>query len=107
MSRRKRGRMMASQIHQAEPADASPAREVVSYDPATGEEVGRVPLRGAEDVARAVARAREAQKVWGALSFRERAGVVMRARAIVLEELDEIAALISREAAARTLTPVV
>ena len=52
---------MASQIQQAEPAEASPAREVVSHDPATGEEVGRVPLRGAEDVARAVARAREAQ----------------------------------------------
>src|SRR5437868_4880211 len=88
---------MASQIHQAEPAEASPAREVVSHDPATGEEVGRVPLRGAEDVARAVARAREAQKGWGVLGFRERAGVVMRARAIVLEEMDEIAALVSRE----------
>src|SRR5438270_6851507 len=88
---------MASQIQQAEPAGASPAREVVSHGPATGGEVGRAPLRGAEDVARAVARAREAQKGWGALGFRERAGAVMRARAIVLEEMDEIAALVSRE----------
>ncbi|HZT57109.1 MAG TPA: aldehyde dehydrogenase family protein [Pyrinomonadaceae bacterium] len=73
------------------------AREVVSYDPATGEEVGRVPVRSAEEVAGAVARARAAQKSWGALGFRGRAAVVMRARAIVLEEMEEIAALISRE----------
>jgi acyl-CoA reductase-like NAD-dependent aldehyde dehydrogenase len=72
-------------------------REVISYDPATGEEVGRAPLRSAEDVARAVERARGAQKAWAALSFRERASVVMRARAVVLAEMDEIASLVSRE----------
>ncbi|MCA1635543.1 MAG: aldehyde dehydrogenase family protein [Acidobacteria bacterium] len=77
---------------------AEAAREVVSYDPATGEVVGRAPLGSAEDVARAVGRARAAQKRWGALSFRERGAVMMRARAVVLEELEELAALISREA---------
>jgi succinate-semialdehyde dehydrogenase/glutarate-semialdehyde dehydrogenase len=76
---------------------AEAAREIISYDPATGEEVGRVPLGSADDVARAVARARAARKGWGALSFRERAAVVMRARAIALGEMDEIAGLISRE----------
>src|SRR5947209_1380442 len=90
---------MATQISQTQTDDAAraSAREVVSYDPATGEEIGRVPLCSPEDVAQAVARAREAQKGWGALSFRARAGVVMRARALLLEELDEVAALISRE----------
>jgi acyl-CoA reductase-like NAD-dependent aldehyde dehydrogenase len=90
---------MTTQIAQAETTatQTEATREVVSYDPATGEEVGRVPLLGAEDVARAVARAREAQKGWGALSFRERAVVVMRARAFVLEEMDEVARLIARE----------
>jgi acyl-CoA reductase-like NAD-dependent aldehyde dehydrogenase len=73
------------------------AREVVSFDPATGEEIGRVAVRSAEDVRRAVERAREAQKSWRALSFRERAAVVMRARALVLEEMEDIASLISRE----------
>jgi succinate-semialdehyde dehydrogenase/glutarate-semialdehyde dehydrogenase len=73
------------------------AREVISHDPATGEEVGRVPLGTAEGVAAAVARARAAQKSWGALSFKERALVVMRARVLALEEMDEIAELISRE----------
>src|SRR2546423_1118034 len=90
---------MATQITQTQTDDAAraSAREVISYDPATGEVIGRVPLRSSEDVAQAVARAREAQKGWGAHTFRERAGVVMRARSLVLEELDEVAALISRE----------
>ena len=74
------------------------AAEIVSCDPATGEEIGRVPSRSAEEVRAAVARAREAQKAWGALSYRERAGIVMRARGIVLAELDEIARLVAREA---------
>src|SRR5437588_6237570 len=90
---------MATRITQAETTatQAEATREVVSYDPATGEEVGRVPLFATEDVARAVARARAAQKGWGALGFRERARVLMRARAFVLEEMDEIARLIARE----------
>jgi succinate-semialdehyde dehydrogenase/glutarate-semialdehyde dehydrogenase len=92
---------MASQIQQAglgeTRAEASPSREVISYDPATGEELGRAPLLGAGDVARAVARARGAQKGWGALSFRERASLVMRARSLALEEMDEIARLVARE----------
>ncbi|HEY0170483.1 MAG TPA: aldehyde dehydrogenase family protein [Pyrinomonadaceae bacterium] len=78
-------------------AQTETAREVISYDPATGDEVGRAPLGSAEDVGRAVARARAAQKTWGARSFKERASVVMRARSIALGEMDEIAELISRE----------
>jgi acyl-CoA reductase-like NAD-dependent aldehyde dehydrogenase len=85
-----------SETQTAAPQDTD-AREVISYDPATGEEVGRVPLGTAEDVGRAVARARAAQASWGALSFRERAAFVLRARALVLEGMDEVAALVSRE----------
>lgn len=90
---------MATQTKQAQTpaAPKAAAREVISCDPATGEEVGRVPLRTAEEVAAAVERARAAQKSWGALSFRERGAVVTRARALVLEEMDEIAELVSRE----------
>ena len=40
---------MATQISQTQTDDA--AREVVSFDPATGEEIGRVPLCSPEDVA--------------------------------------------------------
>ena len=90
---------MATQITQTQTdvLPTSSTREVVSFDPSTGAEVGRVPLGSAEEVAGAVARARASQKAWAAHTFRERGSVVMRARAIILEELDEIAALISRE----------
>src|ERR1051325_1297207 len=103
---------MATQITQTETAAATSGttndarREVISYDPATGEEVGRALLCSAEDVSRAVARAREAQKAWAARSFRERASVVLRARAIVLAEMEEIAALVSRESGKPTVEAV-
>jgi acyl-CoA reductase-like NAD-dependent aldehyde dehydrogenase len=76
---------------------AKRTEEIVSYDPATGEEIGRVPLASPEEVAAAVSRARESQSVWAETGFSERQSVVMRARKIVLAELEEIALLISRE----------
>ena len=72
-------------------------REIVCVNPATGEELGRVPLMNASEVAAAVARARRAQSAWAGLSIRARAEYVLRAREIVLAQVDEIAALISRE----------
>ncbi|HEY3104860.1 MAG TPA: aldehyde dehydrogenase family protein [Pyrinomonadaceae bacterium] len=81
---------------QSIPAKSTGA-EMISRDPATGEEIGRVPLTLPEEVARAVDRARAAQTAWAAKSFGARGRVIMRARKIVLKELDEIALLISRE----------
>jgi succinate-semialdehyde dehydrogenase/glutarate-semialdehyde dehydrogenase len=72
-------------------------REIVSIDPSTGRENGRVPLLDAGEVAAAIKRARDAQPGWAKLSFRERARFVLRAREIVLSQVDEIASLISRE----------
>ena len=83
---------MSTQILQAEQN-----RELVSYDPATGEEVGRAPLRTPAEVEQAVRRARTAQPAWASLSFRDRACVILKAREIMLSELDQIATLISRE----------
>jgi succinate-semialdehyde dehydrogenase/glutarate-semialdehyde dehydrogenase len=78
------------------PAKSSGA-EIISHNPATGEEIGRAPLVIPEEVARAVGRAREAQGAWAARSFRERGHAIMKARKIFLHELEEIATLISRE----------
>jgi succinate-semialdehyde dehydrogenase/glutarate-semialdehyde dehydrogenase len=76
---------------------AAAEREIVSRDPATGEELGRTEVATAEEVAATVERARRAQADWAASSFSERGKVVMRARQIVLDEMEEIARLISRE----------
>lgn len=72
-------------------------REIISRNPATGEELGRVPLTGADEVALAVARARTAQPLWASHSLKQRTKVIREARRIVLEELEEVAALISSE----------
>ena len=71
--------------------------EIVSYNPATGAEVGRVILTSASEVASVVELARTAFQSWRKTTFQERAGYVMRAREIVLNEMDEIARLISDE----------
>ena len=81
---------------QSIPVKFEPA-ELISHDPATGEEIGRTALTMPEEVARAVGRAREAQTQWARLSFFERGRVVMKARRIMLKEMDEIGLLISRE----------
>ena len=81
---------------QSIPARATGA-EIIVYNPATTQEIGRAPLTMPEEVARAVGRAREAQPSWSARSFHERGSVIMQARKVILNELDEIAALVSRE----------
>lgn len=79
------------------PAQNKRASEIISYDPATGEEIGRAPLTSPEEVRKAVARARLVQPAWARLSFRERGRVILQARKLMLAERDEIALLVSRE----------
>jgi len=71
--------------------------ELVSRNPVTGAEIGRAPIATPEEVARAVGRAREAQRSWSQASFRERGRVIMKARKIILKELENIALLIAQE----------
>jgi succinate-semialdehyde dehydrogenase/glutarate-semialdehyde dehydrogenase len=71
--------------------------EIVSYNPATGAEIGRAPQTSADDVKAAVARSRQAFLNWKETSFNERAKLVMKAREVILAEMDGIARLISDE----------
>ncbi len=70
---------------------------ITSVNPATGEELGRVRIYAADEVKAVVERARSAFRNWSETSFEERRGFVMRAREIILAEMDEIAVLISKE----------
>jgi acyl-CoA reductase-like NAD-dependent aldehyde dehydrogenase len=79
------------------PAPNVKPAEVVSYDPGTGQEIGRAPLFSPEEVRAAVAKARQAQPAWASLSYRQRARVILEARKLMLAERDELALLISRE----------
>lgn len=71
--------------------------EIISYNPATGAEFGRVANSSAEEVREAVEKSRAAFQAWRETSFAERKKIVMRAREVILDELDEIARLISDE----------
>ena len=82
---------------QALPTEATKPAEIVSYDPATGMEIGRAPFSSIEDVERAVSSARAAQPGWAKLSFRERGRIVLKARHLLLDESEEVAQLVSKE----------
>ena len=71
--------------------------EVISYNPATGEEVGRVPSLSRDDVKAAVQRSRAAFSEWRKTAFAERARLIMRVREVILADIDGIAKLISAE----------
>ena len=71
--------------------------EIVSYNPATNEEVGRVRNFSDEEVEAAVQKSRRAFEIWRKSPFAERRRIVMRAREVILAEMDEIAKLISNE----------
>jgi len=71
--------------------------QIISLNPATGAEVGRVPVFSVADVTASVARSREAFHMWKTTTFAERRLIVMKARDVILSQLDEIAHLISAE----------
>ncbi len=71
--------------------------DLISYNPATGAEVGRVAQVSPEDVNAGVERGRAAFQSWRKTSFRERKAFIMKARKVLISEMDEIASLISRE----------
>jgi benzaldehyde dehydrogenase (NAD) len=67
-------------------------------EPATGEELGRVGLADAGDVAGATARAAQAQPAWAAASYEERARVVRQAGALWEQHAAEVRDWLVREA---------
>ena len=75
----------------------APTGRIVSINPATGVPLGDVPDMGADEVRAAVARARAAQKDWGALPLRERCKRVARIAEVLMDRADEVIDLIVKE----------
>jgi acyl-CoA reductase-like NAD-dependent aldehyde dehydrogenase len=67
------------------------------FSPATGRPFAEVTLLDGQQAAAAVESARAAFPAWSRRSFRERAAVLLRVRALLLDQSEEIAALIARE----------
>jgi succinate-semialdehyde dehydrogenase/glutarate-semialdehyde dehydrogenase len=66
-------------------------------NPATGEELGHVPLHRPEHVRAAVARASEAQRIWAGVPVKRRAAVLKAMRDHLADRADELAEIISRD----------
>lgn len=71
--------------------------ELISYDPATGEEVGRVDVTEVSAIPGIVSKAREAQVGWAALTVQERAARLREAAPILEERSRAIGELGTRE----------
>src|SRR5262245_17542158 len=80
----------------AAPTDRS-ATTLAVLDKARGDTIAELPIDDAEAVAAACARARSAQPAWAALSVRERARLLRRARREVVRDRSAILELLDRE----------
>ncbi len=67
------------------------------YNPARGEVQSQAPLASREEVNQAVAVAKEAFEKWKVVPPGKRAKIMFRFRELILENLDEIALLVSKE----------
>jgi len=70
---------------------------LVSFNPATGERLGDVPVAGPREIEAAVAAAREAQPAWAALAGAERARILRKTAEILRARNDELATLETRD----------
>jgi acyl-CoA reductase-like NAD-dependent aldehyde dehydrogenase len=71
--------------------------QLSSYNPATGEVIGTVPIMTAAEVDAVVARARAAASVWSTRSFRAREEELVAFRKALAESAEELATLLHRE----------
>ena len=74
-----------------------PENRTLCLNPATGEEIGEVPLNTIDDLKQAVAKAREAQRQWAALSSAQRARKILPIRDYLVKNSDKLAETIARD----------
>ena len=84
-------------IYEALGSNDSARRVLQLRSPITLEVTGQMECANTEDVQRAVTRAREAQKSWGALSFKERASVMEKAQKVLLARQDDVIDMVVSE----------
>lgn len=77
--------------------EAADGRTLPVFNPATGEEIGRVAHAGIVDLDRALAAAQKGFETWRDIPAIERAKTMRRAAALMRERADGIAALLTQE----------
>jgi benzaldehyde dehydrogenase (NAD) len=74
--------------------------DMAIVEPATGGELGRSGMADAQDVARAAATAKDAQRAWAVASFEDRAAVLRRAGALIEQNAADLEQWVVRETGA-------
>jgi len=77
--------------------DADDRQTVPVTNPATGEQIGTVPLCGAEETARAIAAAETAQRAWARRPAKERSAILRRLNDLMLANQDDLALIMTTE----------
>ncbi|MCL7746975.1 CoA-acylating methylmalonate-semialdehyde dehydrogenase [Halalkalibacter alkaliphilus] len=77
--------------------DSTSSEYEIVPNPATGEEIARVPLSTKEDVDRAVLTAKEAFKTWKKTPVPKRARILFKYQQLLMENYEELATLITKE----------
>ncbi|WP_311028694.1 NAD-dependent succinate-semialdehyde dehydrogenase [Mesorhizobium koreense] len=72
-------------------------RTFAVINPATNEEIARVPEMTPADVRSAIDAAYLAQKAWGSLSSKERGAILLRWQALMLENAEDLARILTAE----------
>jgi succinate-semialdehyde dehydrogenase / glutarate-semialdehyde dehydrogenase len=70
---------------------------IVTVNPATGAELARFPVMSAEEIDAALDGAAAAQRAWAGEDFKVRAEVLRAAAALLLQRVEELAVLVTRE----------
>lgn len=77
--------------------DIATERTLQSFNPATGELVGSVPITPISEIASLIQRSRKAQREWRRLSFEQRAAGLIEGGQRLVKRADELGALLTRE----------
>jgi len=85
-------------VHSKAHLNAQAGSQFAVHNPATQEIIGTLPNLGANEIADAVAKAAAAQVRWAATPVRDRLRILSRFAALLCDQKDSVAAVISREA---------
>ncbi|MGK5093446.1 aldehyde dehydrogenase family protein [Deltaproteobacteria bacterium TL4] len=78
------------------PTSRSP-QVIESFNPATGEKIGEVPVTPIEEMPRIFEEARKAQKIWAEMTFDQRKECLLKMRDYMMENTKAIAKVISKD----------
>ena len=96
-SRADRPEWWADTAARASPASPPPATELESFSPTTGDRLGAVPTVTPDEVQAIVDDVAEVQPFWAQLPLADRARYMRRAAQVMIDWLDELTTLLTRE----------